>query len=523
MLDNYPRVKTAKKAALAEAAALDCKVISTLPGDFLSPCTLTAIDGGRGMTDALNHAGFDYVCLGNHEFDFGMQVPVARMVGFNGKCINSNVSDSPINTLPKYDIVDVGSKKVLIGGFLTKDTSIYAPSNVPTVMPAPEAAVALWEEVSKELGKAPDLLLPMTHALIPEDKATCTALSKHKEIKDKMPVLLGGHEHDVYIDSAANTTIVKVGQDAERIGVIDVWWTDQGTVRSSVTMVPSSEFELDEVAQAFVADKHKFLHDMMETPIAMVESPMSSKKVRFEPSGVASFLLTLVQRDLQKDGVDMAMVQGGFIRAKKDYQPGPFKMGDLFGEFAFEGPFAAIPLTGAIIQESCLSTRNAPKPSPNFLHFDHGVVLDEEHKIVSIKGTAFDPEKLYNVAIYHHLLTGLNVIEPLMSYVTANVKVPDLEQCRPVKDIVLEICMKDEWRRLIGFSGFDADGDGDVTADELKAGIDKVIGGMDKNGDGLVSRAELEEHVTAMGGQLALVEQLIKTIDTDGDGCTSLT
>uniref|UniRef100_A0A7S2HWD1 EF-hand domain-containing protein n=1 Tax=Haptolina brevifila TaxID=156173 RepID=A0A7S2HWD1_9EUKA len=253
----------------------------------------------------------------------------------------------------------------------------------------------------------------------------------------------------------------------------------------------------------------------------MVESPMSSKKVRFEPSGVASFLLTLVQRDLQKDGVDMAMVQGGFIRAKKDYQPGPFKMGDLFGEFAFEGPFAAIPLTGAIIQESCLSTRNAPKPSPNFLHFDHGVVLDEEHKIVSIKGTAFDPEKLYNVAIYHHLLTGLNVIEPLMSYVTANVKVPDLEQCRPVKDIVLEICMKDEWRRLIGFSGFDADGDGDVTADELKAGIDKVIGGMDKNGDGLVSRAELEEHVTAMGGQLALVEQLIKTIDTDGDGCIS--
>jgi len=248
---------------------------------------------------------------------------------------------------------------------------------------------------------------------------------------------------------------------------------------------------------------------------------MSSKKVRFEPSGVASFLLTMVARDLHKDGVDLAMVQGGFIRAKRDYEPGPFKMGDLFGEFAFEGPFAAIPIKGSIIQESCLNTRNAPKPSPNFLHFDHGVVLNEEHMIQTIKGEPFDPERKYNVAIYHHLLTGLNVIEPLMTYVIAEVKVPDLEQCRPVKDIVLEICMKDEWRRLVGFSQFDADGDGDVSVDELKAGVDKVINQVDKNGDGLISKEELAVHVQKMGGQLALVEQLIKSIDADGDGCIS--
>jgi len=248
---------------------------------------------------------------------------------------------------------------------------------------------------------------------------------------------------------------------------------------------------------------------------------MSSKKVRFEASGVASFLLTFVQRDLQRDGVDLAMVQGGFIRAKKDYTPGPFKMGDLFGEFAFEGPFATIPLKGGVIQESVLNTRNAPKPSPNFLHFDYGVVLNDEHMIQTVKGQPFDPERIYNVAIYHHLLTGLNIIEPLMTYVNAEVKVPDLEQCRPVKDIVLEICMKDEWRRLVGFTQFDADGDGDISGEELKAGVDKVLGAMDKNGDGLISKEELTEHVVKLGGQMALVEQLIKTIDADGDGCIS--
>ena len=41
-------------------------------------------------------------------------------------------------------------------------------------------------------------------------------------------------------------------------------------------------------------------------------------------------------------GVELAMVQGGFIRAKKDYLPGEFTLGDLFGEFAFEGPQACV-------------------------------------------------------------------------------------------------------------------------------------------------------------------------------------
>ena len=61
--------------------------------------------------------------------------------------------------------------------------------------------------------------------------------------------------------------------------------------------------------------------------------------------------------------------QGGFVRAKKDYVPGAFKMGDLFGEFAFEGPFAIIPLSGACIQVCPLSLAasraRALTPTPN--------------------------------------------------------------------------------------------------------------------------------------------------------------
>ena len=124
-------------------------------------------------------------------------------------------------------------------------------------------------------------------------------------------------------------------------------------------------------------------------------------------------------------------------------------------------------------------------------------------------------------------------------------QVPAEESCRPVKDIVLELCMKDEWRRLIGFDSFDSDGDGQVSQAELLAGVGKLIAALDKNGDGMVSREELHALVVEREGQLSLVDQLardphcsvrlltapwrpssdpvrarlqIRTIDADGDG-----
>ena len=567
-LDNYPRVATAVAAAKADADGLDCVVTSTCNGDFLSPCTLTALDGGRAMTEALNCAGIEFVGIGNHEFDFGFEVFVARMDAFKGKAVNSNISNKELAGLPRYSILSVGERKVVVTGLITEDTSIYAPANTPAVTPGAEAAAQVWELAKAELGGAtPDLHLPMTHALVPEDKRIALALAKHEELGDRTPVILGGHEHDLYIDEAGKSVIVKLGQDAERIGFVDIWWTAEGSLRSRVQYLPCTEFEEDAACAEFVKRQKDFLTRMMTTPIATLPRAMSSKKVRFEPSGVASFLLTFVRRcGLRSQatrhyirppichraagspgprpsqhpparvnltmspprhrgaGAEVAMVQGGFIRYKKDYEPGPFLMGDLFGEFAFEGAQAVVELPGAVLQASCRFTREAPKPAPLFLHFDTGVEIDAEtHEIRTIGGKPFESEKMYKVVIYQFLLSGLNVIDPLIEYVkSSGMVVPDLESCRPVKDMVLEVMVKDEWRQLIGADSWDSDGDGCVSGDELKTGIHKVMQSMDRNGDGVVSRAELEEFMSTKHGNLQLIEQMISTLDADGDGMLSM-
>jgi hypothetical protein len=43
-----------------------------------------------------------------------------------------------------------------------------------------------------------------------EDRASGERLAKHPELKSRTPVILGGHDHEIYIDTAGNSVVCKV-------------------------------------------------------------------------------------------------------------------------------------------------------------------------------------------------------------------------------------------------------------------------------------------------------------------------
>jgi len=528
-LEHYPRFATAVKSARKSASKLDCVVISTLNGDFLSPCILTSIDGGKAMLEGLNMAEVDFVCLGNHELDLTWQQLRAKIDGFKGICLNSNLHNAELKGLPRYHKLQVGDKTALLGGFLTEDVSIYAPNVNPEFTPVTEACSQVWDEAKAELGFTPDLFVPLTHQLVGDDRKTAKAIAKHAELSKCTPCLLGGHEHDLFIEEEGKSTIIKVGQDAERFGVVDIWWDQDGNIKSAYKVLPCAEYSLDAAGQELVESKNVFLNEMMSTPIATVPEPMSSKRVRFESSGLATFLLSIVKRGLVNDGVEVVMLQGGGVRGSTDYEPGPFTMGNLYKEFGFETQIAIIPLTGKIIADSIVSSRSAPKPAPNFLHLDDGCRVTDEaggHVLEMINHEPIDLDRIYTVATYQFLLSGLNIIQPLLGYVQENVKVPDLEICRPIKHIAMEVCMKDAWRKLLGLpqhGGVDCkirrrkSTSGDMH-EELLGTIDSAMDKMDINGDGFIQPSELLAYLEKNDMSGTLVEQMIKICDQDGDG-----
>lgn len=437
-LANYPHVRGCIDALKGAAPRLGCTVVSCINGDFLSPCIHSALDGGRTMMEALNAAGIEYACLGNHEFDLGTACLAAKLPIFAGTVINSNVHEPLLAHLPRWRALSVGARTVALGGFVTGDPAIYSAANRPAVGPIPEAVEQVWEQATASLGRAPDLLLPMTHQPLSDDRALAEWLLAHAELSGRAPVLLGGHEHEKHIvavppagsagasgaDGLAgpmargpdgvphppHVTIVKMGADASELGIVDVWWPEdgaeeeaaaagggrgvavaragggagvpvapRGAARARVHDVPAAAWEAEAAAALFAARKQERLAALMRAPLATLpdtDTPadsgdeeyavrgdngggagrsacLTTRHVRRAPSAVASFLATLVRRGLRAERVELCLLHAGCVRGGAEYAPGaPFTIGDLHRELTFPTEMAIVRLPGSVLADA---------------------------------------------------------------------------------------------------------------------------------------------------------------------------
>lgn len=78
---------------------------------------------------------------------------------------------------------------------------------------------------------------------------------------------------------------------------------------------------------------------------------------------------------------------------------------------------------------------------------------------------------------------------------------------------------RDGGRERPDFATIDADGNGTITAEELRARMDQRFNEADTDGDGVISR---EEFVARAGGNASeRAERMFDRLDADGDGALS--
>ena len=96
-------------------------------GDYLSGNPYGTVSLGGYPVRLMNAVGYDYVTLGNHEFDFGMQTMKQRVSQLNAQvlCCNFSSVGQVRSIYPSYDIRRYGNRKVAFIGITTP--------NVPTL------------------------------------------------------------------------------------------------------------------------------------------------------------------------------------------------------------------------------------------------------------------------------------------------------------------------------------------------------------------------------------------------------
>jgi len=320
-------------------------------GDAYSPSLLSGMLKGKQIVDMLNAVGLDYMVLGNHEWDFGVDVLRERIWESNFPILASNAVDAdglPIDGTVRTAMVSVGSFRVGIMGLITTNTKVISNAGTDEFLPVLATAKALAKELK---GQGANLIVALTHIDVLEDQKLIDS--------GIVDVLLSGHDHYSISWDNGRSVWMESGEDSEKVGVMDVKMTSyekSGKKRfkweADMRMVDTLNVSEDATVAAKVKAYKDRLSKELDIKIGKTVTELDSRKktVRTEEAAIGNLIA-----DAMREGVDadIGFANGGGIRANKIYEPGTsLTRGDILTELPFGNVVVKLELNGAQIWEA---------------------------------------------------------------------------------------------------------------------------------------------------------------------------
>lgn len=179
-------------------------------GDFSQGTSYFTKFHGDIEIDILNAMKYDATCLGNHEFDNGLDDLARRISNLKVPvvCANYDFSLSPIADLVKpYAIINKGNRKIGVVGLLTDLTSVTSPTISKLLKyKDPVETAEFYARKLKDQGC--DLVIALTHTGYGLD---CEIAAKTRSVD----IVVGGHTHTVLTEM----TLVK-NLDGKQVKVV---------------------------------------------------------------------------------------------------------------------------------------------------------------------------------------------------------------------------------------------------------------------------------------------------------------
>ena len=380
-----------------------------LAGDFLSPSVASSIFKGEQMVAALNAAGLDLATLGNHEFDFGVDVLLLRMRKAKWQWVVSNVIDTntgkPIGGAAPYIVRMFGPLKVgFIGLVLTSD-EISRDKLTHVKLVDPLQAAATYLPLIKNEGA--NVIVALTHLAFADDRALV-------ERFPDITLVVGGHEHYPIAATEGRAFISKAGSDAKVVARIDIDRRASGAIERFYELVPiTAALPDDPKTAAVIASYESRLGAELDTVVGTSTVPLDADTVRLRAA--ETNLGNLVADAIRANAkADLAIVNAGSIRGDRVFQAGPLTRRTLVEIHPFGGVVCKVSVPATVVMQALnngvakmpATAGQFPQVSGLTMHVDRNQPPDDRVRDVRVYGSPLDPKRTYTVAITDYMLKG---------------------------------------------------------------------------------------------------------------------
>jgi len=350
---------------------------------------------------------------GNHEFDFGPDVFRDRLAEVTYPVVNSNIREAdgsqPEHTIDEH-IIEVEGVKIGFYGLTTEDTPVLATTG--------DMKFASTIDTGRAKGAAlrdagADFVVAVVHTplavdmILVRDNAADLVLSGHDEhlltYYDGKTALTESYSQADYV-VVTTVAIEKTVEDGEA----DVSWHPTFEVVDTATVEPDPEIA------ALVKTYTDKLDAELKVEIGTTETPLDSRRatVRSTEAAIGN-LIADAQREAV--GADIAITNGGGIRADKEYPAGTkLTRGDILAELPFGNVTVKLELTGQQVWDALENgfsqvrevAGRFPQVSGLVVEVDLDAVPGERVKSVTVGGEPLDLAKTYTVATNDFMASG---------------------------------------------------------------------------------------------------------------------
>lgn len=400
-LGGMARVATIKKQQLQA----NPNTLLVMAGDFLSPSVYNSLkyEGkrirGAQMIDAMNAAGFDMAIFGNHEFDITGEELQERLNESSFQWVSSNCYYKNGDSLRLFEKNHQSLPKTYTINIKDADGTTAKIGFVGVTIPTTTSPYVFYDDANTsakkyydQLKDSCDAVIALTHQTIADD------IKLAKEIP-ALPVIVGGHEHDMRFEKIGNVFITKAHANAKTAYVIKLLIDKKSkTVKvDPVLKHLDSTVALDNSTDAVVTKWMKRANDNYASAGFDPSKIVIAKGDSLEGRDIYTRLTSTNFTDLVVKAMlaacpqaNMAIMNAGSIRLDDVLYP-PVSQYDFLRALPFGGGISEVDMKGALLNQ-ILEKGRENKGEGGFLQYAPVIQVD----------TA----KTYRVVLTDFLLTG---------------------------------------------------------------------------------------------------------------------
>jgi 5'-nucleotidase/UDP-sugar diphosphatase len=396
----------------AERQSAKGPVLVLASGDMMQGSAVSNLSRGEAVIEFMNQLGFEACAVGNHEFDWGVDVLKERIKQARFPFLVANMfsggGTKRADWILPYAFVQKGDLKIGIIGVITEDAPVVInPKSIKGLrFDRPEAIV---NKIAAELRKEGAKVVIVLAHIGGSQEESGTIVGPIAELVSKLrgvDAVFGGHSHTIVSGTVNSIPVMISGSNGTRLGImrlkVDACKGGSSLLEESVKPTFSEGVEPNKAVASMVESFQKKFAGDLDRVLAVAAEPITRGRGE---SALGNLICDIMRGAV---GAAVAYENSGGIRA--DLGKGPVTGGEIYRIIPFDNTIVTMYLTGkqvkealeqgttenGVVQVSGIHYSYRPKDSPG-----------QRIKAVTLEdGRPISPTKLYLVATNDFMANG---------------------------------------------------------------------------------------------------------------------